>query len=114
MLYKIARILFGTFCISLINACDNAPYQNIPSDQYIYSKPTQLVDGLTTATPTELALNQADYDDMVKGVLDNKYGLIDSVLIFKNDKLILEEYFNGFDQNTPHDLRSATKRFYFI
>ena len=34
---------------------------------------------------------------------------VHGVLIARNGKLVLEEYFHGFDRNTPHDTRSASK-----
>ncbi len=33
----------------------------------------------------------------------------ESVVIAKNGKIIYENYFNGFDVNSPHDMRSASK-----
>jgi len=32
-----------------------------------------------------------------------------SILISKNGELIFEEYYNGYSQNVPHDMRSASK-----
>ena len=32
-----------------------------------------------------------------------------SMLLFRSDQLVFEEYFNGYDVNRPHDLRSVTK-----
>jgi CubicO group peptidase (beta-lactamase class C family) len=36
-------------------------------------------------------------------------GKIDSILIFKDGKLIFERYWNGHDRNMLHDIRSSTK-----
>jgi CubicO group peptidase (beta-lactamase class C family) len=36
---------------------------------------------------------------------------IDSLLIARHGKLVLEEYFHGFDKEEPHDMRSASKTF---
>jgi CubicO group peptidase (beta-lactamase class C family) len=46
---------------------------------------------------------------IVAGVLDQTWNDVDSVLIFQGGKLVLEEYFYGYDRDTPHQLRSATK-----
>ncbi len=46
---------------------------------------------------------------MVAGILDKTWPDVDSVLIFQGGKLVLEEYFYGYNRNTPHQLRSATK-----
>jgi CubicO group peptidase (beta-lactamase class C family) len=37
--------------------------------------------------------------------------LVHSMLIARHGKLVLEEYFFGFDRETPHDVRSAGKTF---
>ena len=37
--------------------------------------------------------------------------LIHSVLVAYRGKLVLEEYFFGFDRDQPHDMRSAGKTF---
>ncbi len=46
---------------------------------------------------------------MLQRIRDGEYANIHSVLALKNDSLILEEYFGGYDADTPHELRSATK-----
>ena len=48
---------------------------------------------------------------MVKETIKGTYPDVHSLLIYKNDKLVLEEYFYGYDQDQPHQLRSATKPF---
>jgi CubicO group peptidase (beta-lactamase class C family) len=48
---------------------------------------------------------------MVKETIKGNFPDVHSILIFKNNKLVLEEYFYGYDENTPHQLRSATKPF---
>ncbi|MGH9748485.1 MAG: hypothetical protein ACRD6R_00985 [Candidatus Polarisedimenticolia bacterium] len=37
--------------------------------------------------------------------------LVHSILVARRGRLVLEEYFFGFDRETPHDLRSAGKTF---
>lgn len=49
------------------------------------------------------ALTNQTRTDVFKG--------IHSVLVLKNDRLIYEEYFNGYDRNTLHNLYSASKSF---
>jgi CubicO group peptidase (beta-lactamase class C family) len=48
---------------------------------------------------------------MIKETIKGNFPDVHSILIYKNNKLILEEYFYGYDINTPHQLRSATKPF---
>ena len=48
---------------------------------------------------------------MIKETIKGNFPDVHSILIYKNDKLVMEEYFYGYDKNTPHQLRSATKPF---
>jgi CubicO group peptidase (beta-lactamase class C family) len=43
--------------------------------------------------------------------VNNTYKQINSVIVIKNGKLLLEEYFNGAERNTTHDSRSVGKTF---
>ncbi len=40
-----------------------------------------------------------------------KLGFVDALLIIRNGKLVAEEYYNGYDENTSHQIYSDTKSF---
>jgi CubicO group peptidase (beta-lactamase class C family) len=42
-------------------------------------------------------------------ITDKTYPKIDGIVIRHNDKIIVEEYFNGFKKDTPHEVRSSFK-----
>lgn len=50
-------------------------------------------------------------------ILDSAYlkaeqlGFIDALLVIRNGHLISEQYYNGYDENTPHQIWSDTKSF---
>ncbi len=48
---------------------------------------------------------------MITKIVDGTYPDIHSVVIIKDGKLVLEEYFYEYDINKLHQLRSATKNF---
>lgn len=81
------------------------------SDGYIYKRPTELKDGLKTGILKTEFKNPELIINMVKETIKGNYPDVHSILIYKNNKLVLEEYFYGYDKNTPHQLRSATKPF---
>lgn len=81
------------------------------SDDYSYQKPTQEKDGLETDFLKNVFKNTEPIIQMVKETIKGNFPDVHSILIYKNDKLVLEEYFYGYDRNTPHQLRSATKPF---
>ena len=90
-----------------------------------YKKPDQLNDGLQTGTLKEVGLNEKIIQSMVDSIVNGNYPNIHSVLIYRNKKLVYENYFPGRDQNrgrgdigfvdhhrdSLHDLRSVTKSF---
>ena len=81
------------------------------SENYRYVAPSPLTDGLETGSIQEAFENPEALIDMIKETIKGNYPDVHSILIMKNDRLVLEEYFYDYDQNTPHQLRSATKPF---
>ena len=75
---------------------------------YTYSQPKELEDGWETQHLKSLEVDTTRiyqlFSQMFQG--ENK---VHSVLLVKNNKLIIEEYFNGQLPDQPHDLRSTTK-----
>ncbi|WP_106794279.1 serine hydrolase [Aquimarina sp. Aq78] len=46
----------------------------------------------------------------LKELIDSdKYPNIDGIVVAKNNKILIEEYFNGFDRDSLHDTRSSFK-----
>lgn len=94
-----------------ISALTEAGFEPRPagSPPYRYQAPRNLHDGIPVGDVAKSDLGAAAADRIVAGVLDKTWPDVDSVLIFQGGKLVLEEYFYGYDQKTPHQLRSATK-----
>ncbi len=80
-------------------------------DNYSYQKPTRENDGLETDLLENAFKNTEPIIRMIKETIKGNFPDVHSILIYKNNKLVLEEYFYGYDKNTPHQLRSATKPF---
>lgn len=49
--------------------------------------------------------------ELVHKINNNDYGDVHSLLISKNNELVLEEYFNGYTKNDLHNLYSVSKSF---
>ncbi len=91
-------------------------YPRKPGTAYSYTRPANTGDGWQTARAADAGMDEAALAQLVQRIIDSdptdKYpGLIHSLLVAHKGKLVLEEYFFGFDRNTPHDLRSAGKTF---
>lgn len=78
---------------------------------YVHRLPVEKKDGLQTGSLDNEFEKPELLFDMVKETIKGNYPDVHSILIYKNGKLVLEEYFYGYDENTPHQLRSATKAF---
>ena len=82
---------------------------------YVYRIPEQMPDGWRTALLRDAGIDEAAITALVRSIAARQPGpdtaYIDSLLIARHGKLVLDEYFNGFDANTPHTLRSASKTF---
>ncbi len=80
-------------------------------DKYHYQQPEKLNDGLEVGSLENIFGHPEPILQMVKNTIQGDYPDVHSILIYKNNKLVLEEYFYGYNANKPHQLRSATKPF---
>jgi len=85
-------------------------------NQYTYQSPIAESDGWNTASLGEVGLDVRAIEVLVMKILnavpspENSLN-IQSLLIARHGKLVLEEYFYGFEKNRTHDMRSASKTF---
>ncbi len=119
----------GTLSIPLVNwlppfqfthrTQDNALgfYPRTPSDTraWTYREPVADGDGWRTASMREEDLEQAPIAELIHRILaadpTSTSLKIQSLLIARHGRLVLEEYFYGFDEERVHDMRSAGKTF---
>jgi CubicO group peptidase (beta-lactamase class C family) len=83
---------------------------------YMYRAPADIGDGWHVARASNTGMDDKKLAAVVQSIIDTdpfakRPSLIHSLLIAHHGKLVLEEYFSGFDSNTPHDMRSAAKTF---
>lgn len=87
-----------------------------PPGLYAWRRPTESSDGWRTAAPAEVGLDETRLEALIQRVLDTRTdGLatpyVQAILVARRGKLVLDEYFYGFDAERPHDSRSAGKSF---
>ena len=81
---------------------------NLPA--YSYTPPSGAEPGLPVGDASKNGLPPTVIEDLVNDIYsDPDYRHAHALLVQKNGELVLEEYFAGFDQEQPHNLRSATK-----
>ena len=83
-------------------------------ERYRYVPPVQIDDGWPVSTLEQEGIDREAIEKFIQKLIDMPMdgissSQIHSVLIARHGKLVLEEYFHGFDRDTPHDTRSAAK-----
>jgi len=54
-------------------------------------------------------INKSPLKKLKAEIAEKVYPNIEGILVEQGDKILIEEYFNGFDKNTRHDTRSSFK-----
>lgn len=85
-----------------------------PPQRYHYAPPVQLADGWPVSTLEKEGIDRPAIEEFVQKLIDMPMdnissSQIHSLLIARHGKLVLEEYFHGYDRGMPHDTRSASK-----
>jgi CubicO group peptidase (beta-lactamase class C family) len=76
--------------------------------------PLDLADGWSTASPKDVGLDEGRIGALVARLQQNEgpgTPQVQGLLIARHGKLVVEEYFHGFDADRAHDTRSAGKTF---
>jgi CubicO group peptidase (beta-lactamase class C family) len=76
---------------------------------YAYQPPPYLGDGIAVGDLAGAGLDASVAEAIVRGAVDGTWADLHSVLVYRRGRLVLEEYFYGFDRARPHPMRSATK-----
>lgn len=79
------------------------------SIQYAYFKPKQMDDNLESASIFEFTQDSSAIFNLMGKIIGQDYGRLESVLIAKDGKLLLEEYFYSYDRTQLHPIYSCTK-----
>ena len=76
-----------------------------------YQKPIDINDGLNVSTLVEQNLDTNAFIKVNKDICSGKYGNTHSLLVIVDNKLEVEQYYNGWKKDRLHILASNTKSF---
>jgi CubicO group peptidase (beta-lactamase class C family) len=76
---------------------------------WTYRRPEETGDGWRTADAAEVGLDPARLQALVADVAAGEAGLLHSLLLVRDDRLVLEAYFHGFGGDDLHNVHSCTK-----
>jgi len=97
--------LNGTFVLKRSAAAHRPPYS--------YHRPSAGPDGWTTARLRDVGIDESKIAALVNGLTSAPQGLrsprIQALLVARHGRLVMDDYFGGFDADRPHDVRSAGK-----
>ncbi|NIQ37033.1 MAG: serine hydrolase [Proteobacteria bacterium] len=77
--------------------------------EYAYQMPEKTDDGWETSSLSKEGIDPEKVNELISNILDGNFPHIHSVLLIKNGKLVLEEYFYGYDRDAKHQMHSVTK-----
>ena len=104
-------------------------FQKVPADSftnfyprgrprivYTYAPPRARNDGWAVADARDVGMSREKLAEMVQAIVDNSVDSTNAhrphaILVARNGKLVLEEYFHGEHADKAHDTRSASKTF---
>lgn len=104
----------GTFFQRLRATVDSAVWMAISPARplgatYEYQPPADLGDGIAVGDLASAGLDASVAQAIVAGAMDGTFADLHGILLYRHGRLVLEEYFHGYDRARPHQMRSATK-----
>lgn len=123
--HHIAKFQPDTIVKSILHHVDQYHIKARKQKATPYKNPVPFKDGIQTATLKEVGLNEKILQAMSDSIVYGNYPGIHSVLIIRNNKLVYEQYWPGYDvvrgkgfvgfvdqhRDSLHDQRSVTKSF---
>jgi len=85
------------------------PRPGTAGDDYVYEPPEAQDDGWTVGSLTDAAMDPERAARAVREILDGRRGLITSLLVVRDGRLVLEEYFYGSGRDDLQPVMSVTK-----
>jgi len=80
-----------------------------PTSAKAYGIPEETGDGWETASLVEVGVDSGRIADLIGGIRSGEYENVHGIVLVKNGKLVLEEYFDGYDRDRKHYVASVTK-----
>ena len=106
----------GSYEFTRVTDSASSPFypRGVPAPRYHYAAPLAIRDGWPVASVEGVGISRDSIERFVQMLSDMPMdslstAQIHSLLIARHGKLVVEEYFHGYDRDQPHDTRSASK-----
>lgn len=104
LLYHLPKVCALLIFILFLPSCS----KKIASTPYVYKVPKTENDGWETAHFNTFGIDSSRIYQLFNQLNEGGHK-IHSILLVKDEKLVIEEYFDGYSTHVAHDLRSVTK-----
>ncbi len=94
--------------LSRLPASELLGYKATSNASYQYQIPDSVGASIPTASLSSVGI-QASLLDLIPAMQSGQYNHIHSIIITKNNQLVFEEYFHGYNRENLHDIRSSFK-----
>ncbi|MEM6319728.1 MAG: hypothetical protein AAF960_18800 [Bacteroidota bacterium] len=84
-------------------------FTNCQAQKSTWNNAPDLNDGWTITNPASVGINEDSLTLLFNYLRDFPHPDFRAIIVAKDGKLVLEEYFNSFWRNNIHDIRSAGK-----
>src|SRR5262245_4220312 len=106
----VRSIAVGSWLCSLA-ACSSSSSPTAPTGADAPVALTAIADSTDwrASTPAAEGVDGTRLTDLVRRIRRGDYGAINSLLVVRNERLIVEEYFNGWTADAAHTQQSVSK-----
>ena len=95
--------------LSACNGSDGDDVRAVPATADAALAPERTNDNWPVQNASDVATDPSRLTSLYTAIKERQYQNIDSVVVAKDGALVFEAYYNGYDRQQTHDLRSATK-----
>jgi CubicO group peptidase (beta-lactamase class C family) len=107
--HLILSLIFVLVTVSCTHWSPRVNRYGLPDRTYLYQQPEEISDGWETTSLKEVDIDSGNIYEMMHDILRGNDKNIHSILLIKNGKLVLEEYFYGYNRDRLHFLASVSK-----
>ena len=105
---KYTAVIWIMICL-FVSCAPRSNRWGFPQYEYTYQIPQETNDGWQVSTLHAEGVGSDRINELLNDILNKRFKNIHSVLLVRNGKLVLEEYFYGYDRYSKHELHSVSK-----
>jgi CubicO group peptidase (beta-lactamase class C family) len=109
LLRRLQTTSIAAVVVALVTACGSSAGPDGPGNEPVGLTPVAQTAEWPASTPAAEGLDATRLTDVLNRIRRREYGSVHSLLVVRNERLVMEEYFDGFSAATVHTQQSVTK-----